>query len=127
MGLLEKAAADLAGILSDSVGGFALPIQIVDPNGNTATVNGLAADIGTAINPDTGQIVAGRTVSVALPLRGLAAAGLGQPVGIAAGASRRPWTCSFTLPTGDEQTFRVARTKPDRLGCLVCDLELYER
>lgn len=125
MGLLEQAAADLAEILSDDVG-FAVPITVVDPGGSQATINGLATDIGLTINPETGIAVASRKASVALSLRALEAAGLGQPYGVADG-SRKPWTVTLTLPTGDEQTFKITTTMPDKLGVIVCFLEIYER
>lgn len=127
MGFLETAAADLAGILSDDVGGFAVPIQIVDPNNNTATVNGIANEIGFKIDPETGVAVSGQKATVALSLRAIDAAGLGQPRGIAAG-DKRPWSMTFQLPAmRDAQTFKVASTMPDQLGCLVCFLEIYEQ
>jgi hypothetical protein len=126
VGLLETAAADLAGILSDDVGGFAVPITLVDPSGNQATINGLANDIGFTINPETGVAVSGQKATVALPIRALTGAGLGQPQGVAS-AKSRPWTVTFTLSTGVEQTFKVASTMPDALGCLVCHLETYEQ
>lgn len=124
-GLLEQAAADLQAILTDNVGGFAIPITIVSPQGTKVTINGLAADIGLSMDPETGLSVSGQKASVALPLRSLAAAGIGNPVGVAARGSA-PWFVSFTLPTGGEQTFKVASSAPDKLGCLVCFLEYYK-
>lgn len=126
MGLLEQAAADLDAILTDNVGGFAVPIRIVDPNNNTATINSLANEIGFKIDPETGVAVSGQRATVALSLRALATAGLGQPRGVAAG-DKRPWTVTFQLPAMREpQTMKVASTMPDQLGCLVCFLEFYE-
>jgi hypothetical protein len=122
MGLLETAAADLHEILSDDVGGFAVPIKVVDPSNRKATINGLATDIGFTINPDTGQAVAGQKISIALPLRALKAAGLGEPIGISASDSRF-WKVTLTMPTGGEHTYKITSTMPDRLGCIVCFLE----
>lgn len=126
MGLLETAAADLLGILSDaSGGGFAVPIMIVAPDARTVTINGLATDIGLTIDPQTGAAVSGRKVSVALPIRSLDTAGIGQPCGIS-DRNSAPWLVKLTLPTGGEQTFKVSSSEPDKLGCLVCFLESFE-
>ena len=125
MGLLETAAADLVSILSDQDGGFAVAIRVVDPAGNAATINGLAADIGISIDPDTGTSIAQRKPSVALPISKLREEFDELPRGIGDTKSR-PWTVSFTLPTGGEQTFKVTTTLPDALGCLVCFLEHYQ-
>jgi hypothetical protein len=127
MGLLEVAAADLAAILADDVGGFAVSIAITDPQNNQATIKGFATDIGEVIDPETGVAVAGRKASVALPIRALRAAGFAtDPCGVN-DKSSRPWIFVFTLPTGDAQTFKVVKTMPDKLGCLVCLLSEYVR
>jgi len=122
--LLEQAAADLQTILTDNVGGFATPITIVSPQGLKVTINGLAADIGLSVDPDTGMSVSGQKASVALPIRSLETAGIGQPRGVS-GRDANPWLVSFTLPTGGEQTFKVSSSAPDKLGCLVCFLEYF--
>jgi hypothetical protein len=122
--LLDTAAADLVAILSDTVGGFAIPITLVDPAGNEATINGLATDIGLTIDPETGQAVIGRKASIAIPLRALEEAELEQPRGVAS-KTAKPWTATFTLPTGQAQTFKITSAMPDKLGCLVCFLDVY--
>lgn len=126
MGLLETAAADLAAILADVDGGFSVPIEVTDPRNNTATVNGLATDIGLTIDPETGVAVAGRKASIALSLRALAAAGLGEPRGIPDG-NIRPWTARFQLRNGASQLFKIKTVMPDKLGSLVCFLETYSQ
>lgn len=125
MSLLDTAAADLADILSDADGGFAIPITIVAPDARTVTVNGIATDIGMTIDPQTGAVVSGRKASVALPIRLLDTAGIGQPCGVS-DRNSPPWMVKFTLPTGGEQTFKVSSSEPDKLGCLVCFLETFE-
>jgi hypothetical protein len=122
--LLDEAAADLASILGDTVGGFAVPITIADPNGVSAVINGLATDIGLTIDPETGQAVIGRKASIAIPLRALEDAGLEQPRGVAS-KTAKPWTATFTLSTGAAQTFKITGAMPDKLGCLVCFLDVY--
>lgn len=125
MSLLTTAAADLQAILTDTVGGFAVPITVTDPNGTTAVINGVPNDVGTSIDPQTGTLVAGRRSSVALSIAALAVAGLGEPKSIA-DTALKPWLVSFTLPTGGLQNFKVATALPDEgLGCIVCLLEAY--
>jgi hypothetical protein len=123
--LLDDAAADLAGILSDATGGFAVPIQVIPPRGRPALINGIAQDIGSKIDPGTGVMVSGRSASVALPILALRAAELEDPVGVAGGTDDRPWLVKFTLKTGTEQMFKVTSTMPDKLGCIVCFLDEY--
>jgi hypothetical protein len=123
--LLDEAAADLASILGDTVGGFSIPITLTDPEGEETAVVGLATDIGLTIDPDTGQAVVGRKASIALSIRALEEAGLDQPRGIA-GRTAKPWLATFTLATGAEQTFKISSAMPDKLGCLICFLEIYQ-
>lgn len=125
MTLLDEAAADLAAILADTVGGFSIPITLTDPDGEETELVGLATDIHLTIDPDTGQAVVGRKASIALSLIELEAAGLEQPRGIA-GRAVKPWLATFTLATGAEQTFKISSVMPDKLGCLVCFLEIYQ-
>lgn len=125
MTLLDIAAADLRSILGDTVGGFSIPITLITPQNDEIQINGLANDIGLTVDPDTGQAVAGSSSSVALPIVDIDAAEKGRPRGVASGAER-PWRVRFTLPTGGAQTFKVTRTFPDALGCLVCILETHD-
>ncbi len=124
MSLLAQAAADLRSILEDVDGGFAVSIVATSPSGASATVRGIQTDHHLTINPDTGTAVSGSNVSIALSLAALAEAGIGIPYAVADRALR-PWLMTFTTPTGDEQTFKVADTQPDKLGCLVCRLEAW--
>lgn len=125
MTLLDEAAADLAAILADTVGGFSVPITLISPDGDETELVGLATDIGLTIDPDTGQAVIGRKASIALSIKALEEAELEQPRGVA-GKMAKPWLARFTLSTGSEQTFKIASVMPDKLGCLVCFLEAYE-
>jgi hypothetical protein len=122
---MEQAAADLVTIMSDTVGGFAIPITVIDPDDNQATINGFANDIGQELDPETGTMIVGRQASVALPIRALRAADLGEPRAIA-DDSRRPWRVQVQLPTATTPlTFKVTKTMPDKLGCIVCFLQSY--
>ena len=126
MSLLDQAKADLQTILTDNVGGFAVPITVTDPDGNTAIINGLQSDVHLSVDPQTGGMIAGRRASVALSLASLAAAGLGEPRGIAGSSAAKPWLIAFTTPTGKSLTMKVAEALPDELGCIVCLLEIYK-
>ena len=120
--ILEQAALDVAAILQDTTGG-GLSIQIRDPNGDTETIVGWAADIGLRIDNETGQSVTGRTVQVSLPTAALT---LGIPRG-QLDESSRPWTMRFQLPArSTAETYRITETMPDQIGCLVCFLEPYD-
>lgn len=126
MNLLDQAAADLVTILSDTVGGFATPITVIDPDGNEATIGGFANDIGQQLDPETGLMMVGRQATVALPTRALRAADLGDPRGVA-DENARPWRVKLKLPASDrELMFKVTKTMPDKLGCIVCFLKLYQ-
>lgn len=124
MGLQEQAAADLVTILSDAIGGFAVAIVVIDPDGNTATVNGLATHIGMAIDPETGLTVAGQKSSVALPIAKLREAGFSKNPRPVPDESLRPWR--VRVPSWGDLTFKVEAVMPDKLGCIVCFLESYK-
>lgn len=124
MGLQEQAAADLVSILSDAVGGFAVPIRVIDSEGKTATINGFATHIGTTIDPETGLTVAAQKSSVALPIAKLREAGLANPRAVA-DDTLRPWR--VVVDSWGTQVFKVSTVLPDKLGCVVCFLEAYKR
>ncbi len=126
MGLRAQAAADLRAITEDDTAGFGWPITITDPAGNDAVIVGLANDIGTTIDPDTGQAVTGRTASIAVSLASLAEASLDIPKSIADSTSK-PWIVTFDDIAGESHTFKVREALPDRaLGIVVCLLEAYD-
>ena len=125
MGLRSIAEADLATTLED-VAGFGWPITITDPSGVSASITGQSDDIALEIDPETGQLVSGRVASVALRISTLTANGLGLPVGVA-NESLRPWVVKFKDPSGNDYTFKVQQSNPDRaLGVVTCRLETYQ-
>lgn len=124
MSLLDQAALDLRAIITDP-NGFGVAVTVTDPDGNTATVTGLQNDVAMSIDPQTGVMVGGRRVSVALSIRALADAGLDEPRAVA-DQNRKPWRVAFTTPTGRELVMKVAEVNPDELGCVVCMLETYK-
>lgn len=125
MSLLDQAAADLASILTDAVGGFAVPVHVTDPGERSATVNGLATDIGVSVDPETGLAVAARKASVTLSIAALRAAGFTDNPRGTGSDKARPWRVMFTLPTGEQRYEVAGATMPDKLGCIVCFLKAY--
>jgi len=124
--LREAAAADTKAILEDQ-NDFGVPITVTDPAGNSATVNGKDADISQLIDPDTGQAVSGRQVSVVLVISTLEANGLGIPENVPE-ASKKPWLIEFNDVNGKPHVFKVKSSDPDRtVGIVVCVLEFYEK
>ncbi len=125
MSLVDQAAADLAAIFADEQG-FGVEVFLTTPDGIRVGVRAFAADVAHLIDPQTGQAVSGRVVSLALPL-----ASLVEWPGLAAGTvdtDRRPWVVELCDPRGVEHTFRIRETRPDRtLGVLLCFLEPYKR
>lgn len=53
--LRELVESDLETTLEDSVAGFGLPIELIDPDGNEETVNGQVLYDTIIENPETGQ------------------------------------------------------------------------
>ena len=125
MNLRLTAEQDLGAILEDSVTGFGWDIQVTDPSGLSVPLTGFSDDISQIIDPDTGEAISGRLVSVALRISSLTAAGLALPVGIA-DATIKPCVIEFNDINGNPFKFKVAQSNPDRaLGLVTCLLELY--
>lgn len=64
MGLMEQIKSDIEDITSD-LDGFAVTLIFNDPNGNTATVNGLFADISKAYD-ESGNPIIGKYTHVSV-------------------------------------------------------------
>ena len=123
MSLRRQAEIDLGFILSDTVTGFAWPIVLIQPDGLRVPMTGFSNDIAELIDPDTGQSVSGRLVSVALRLTALP---VDLPQQISA-TDCRPWRVEFDDIAGRSWRFAVRESNPDRgLGLLVLILELYQ-
>ena len=126
MSLRDIAQADVRAILGDSEKGAGLPVTVTDPKFNSGDVIGWQSDIAAQIDPDTGQAVSGRVVTIALHIKDLEAVGLGYPRGIN-DQSSNPWRVSYTDEFGVTYEFKVIESEPDRtLGYTICTLELYK-
>ena len=127
MGLREQAESDLTFILEDKTDGFGFDITITDPLLNVAQFVGFSNDISQVIDPDTGQVVSGRSASVAIRMTSLNTAFNDVlPIGIA-DSNIKPWVVEFLDIAGFPHKFRVIKSDPDRaLGVVVMILDLYE-
>jgi hypothetical protein len=126
MGIRAIAEADLATTLEDAAEGFGWPITVTDPSETSEVLNGQSNDIAAEIDPETGQLVSGRVASVALRISSLAAVGLGIPEGIS-DQTKKPWIIKFQDINGNDHTFKVQQSNPDRaLGIVTCLLETYQ-
>lgn len=126
-GLRDTASADLAWILGDTATGFGHETTLTSPAGVSAPVVGFSADISTAIDPDTGMLISGRTASVAFHFSALRRAGFADnPRGISDKTSR-PWSVTFSDGEGRAYKFKVFRSNPDRTaGMITLELEAYK-
>lgn len=127
MGLRELAEADLAVTLEDRDGGFGWPVTLIDPAGASyGDLIGQSTDIAQMIDPDTGQLVTGRSASVSLRISSLLLAGVSSlPRGVADKAAR-PWLVTVEDINGNAGMFKVQQSNPDRtLGVITLLLEAY--
>lgn len=124
MNLRTLAENDLEFILEDSINGFGWDITITNPSETSQALTGQSNDISQVIDPDTGQIVSGRSASVSIRRSSLT---IGLPVGIA-DTSLKPWIVSFDDIGGTSHTFKVVQSNPDRtLGIITLLLEFYKQ
>lgn len=125
--LRELAESDLAITLEDP-DGFGWPVTLTDPNGfsNPSFIYGQTGDIGQLIDPDTGEAVTGRLAHLSIRISTVRAAFQGQlPRGTNA-EDDIPWFVTFDDINGQEYTFKVSRSAPDRtLGFINLILEAY--
>lgn len=124
MSLRVIAQADTHTILTDAVTGAGWAITLTNPAGSVVNVTGFSNDIEIAIDPDTGQAVTGRTVSVALHMADLTVIGIPQSIHA---SDNKPWLVGFDDQFGNSYVFKVVESHPDRtLGVVTCFLEFYE-
>lgn len=121
MGLWEIAAADNAQLLQEVDGGFARPVTLQSPSGDTAIINALCNDIANTIDPETGAVVAARYATVTFAKPALVAAALGIPVAVNSG---KPWRVSFRAADGELKTFMLNDVSHDDIGSVTCRLKL---
>lgn len=122
MNLRAIAQRDTQRILNSDAG---LALTLTDPAGNAGTFTGWSNDIGFSIDPETGQAVSGRYVTIAISMLDLIDQGLAIPRNISEN-DRDPWQVSFTNEHGETFLFAVTDAQPDRtLGLVTCTLEAF--
>lgn len=120
---LEK---DLGHILEDKTSGFGWDIVLIDPENNNYNFVGFSNDISQVIDPETGMVLSGRTVSVALKISSILESGMKMPKGVE-DSSSKPWLVQFKDINGSDYMFKVSKSNPDRaIGILTCLLESYQ-
>ncbi len=127
MGLREQAERDLGAIIEDrALWGW--DIVLMAPDGHSAELTGLSTDISLAIDPETGELVSGRTASVALRISSLRLKGFAEnPKGISDSKSK-PWVVGFKDINGTPCLFKVFKSNPDRaIGAITLILEAYKQ
>lgn len=125
MGIRALAEEDLASTLEDASKGFGWPILLTSPDSASFTFNASVTDTSSSIDPDTGQVVSGRTASATVRLSSLYDVGFTIPRGIT-DTSIKPWIVDFDDINGIPYSFKVAQSYPDRvLGIVVLLLETY--
>lgn len=128
MNLRLLAEQDFGRILEDEAAGFGWPVVLTSPDGVSAPLRGLTNDISVAVDPDTGELISGRSATVTIRIAKIRAAGFKEnPRGVSSRSSK-PWTVLFKDINGVPIVFKVMRTNPDRtIGGLVMILEAYKR
>lgn len=125
-GLRELAAKHFRHFVEGDANGWRWPITLRTPSGNV--VDGMycfSNDIEAAIDPETGQLVSGRSATVSIPIQSLYDRGLALPKSVV-DEDKKPWVIMFDDIHGKPHKFTVKQSLPDRtIGNLVLILELY--
>jgi hypothetical protein len=126
MGLLAQAATDLVSILEDVDGGFGTRVIVTSPTGVSAELVGFLNDISQTIDPETGLVVTGRSVSLTLPLASIRAGGLPEPRACQE-PGVEPWTVEVIDAEPEQRNFIISGVRPDRsfgggAGAITCFL-----
>lgn len=123
MSLRNVATSDLNTIVTTD---FGVEILITPPGGVARVVTGYTNDIAQVIDPDTGQIISGRVITIAITLRSLSAQSLEIPRGYM-DENTDPWLVEFIDTDLKEYLFKVLSSNPDRaLGIVTCELEFFK-
>jgi hypothetical protein len=121
MSLRDRAVSDVAAILRNTLDG-GQPITLTDPSDvATAGIIGWTSDVSSAIDPDTGAIISGRSVRVTIDVGQLPA---GPRPKAQSDSSLKPWRVSFPrITTAATTQYAVTRSLPDdTLGMITIEL-----
>ena len=128
MNIRELAELDLSVTLEDNEFGYGMLITITDPDGLSVTdIYGQTNDIAFQIDPQTGQIISGRTVTVAVRISTLTEKGFVDMPKSQSDKTKKPWVFEFDDINGNSGKFIVKQSDPDRtLGLMFISLEVYK-
>lgn len=128
MNLRRLAEQDLGQIIENATTGFGWVMSLTSPDGVTSPMTGLSNDIALAIDPDTGVLISGRTVSIALRLSSLRAAGFPDNPKNIVDQNKKPWIVGFKDINDVPTLFKVIKSNPDRaIGAITLILETYKQ
>lgn len=124
MSLYDLAVADHARIVNDPMG-FSRLVTLTNPEGVSALVPAIVADIGQTVDPETGAVITGRRVTAQFLTAPLRTAGLGEPRAVA-DSGMKPWRVQIPDAQGILHSYKVREAMPDAtLGRVDCLLEAY--
>lgn len=107
MSLRDLAASDAQKIIKDQAG-FGWPLILTAPDGAVFNITGTSKDIHLSIDPDTGEIISGRTVTVTIATKDVSQTVRGINEGV-------PWKVTLNDFDGVSGVFKVDDTFPDRV------------
>lgn len=128
MNFREIAEQDLAITLEDNVYGFGWPVTVTDPDSLSSSLFCQQNDIAFQIDPQTGESVSGRIVTIALRISSLTSAGFTSLPKQQADKTKKPWIFEMDDVSGNSGQFTVKESHPDQtLGLIFCQLEVYKQ
>ena len=123
---LQDAAAKLVRSILENKDQFGIEMTVTDPSGVQAQITGIPTDISQTIDPQTGLLVASRSICVSMPLAAFDEQFSKRPEGVNA-KGRRQWLVELKLQNMPAAVkYAVISTRPDAIGCVLCFLQIYE-
>jgi len=123
---LQDSAANFVRSILENKDQFGIEMTVTDPSGVQAQITGIPTDIHQSIDPQTGLLVASRTLCVSMPLAAFDEKFGKRPEGVSA-RGRRQWLVELKLPTMPAAVkYAVEGTRPDAIGIVLCFLQIYE-
>jgi len=124
--LRDLAAADHRSIVEDVAGGFGRALTFIDPSQRMAVVNGFWNDIGQAMDPMTGSMIAATVAFVRVTFGALREAGFGVPLGVTE-TDKSPWLVEYTDMGGRKHLCKIVEVRKDRsIDAVDCYLASYK-
>jgi len=123
MGIVDQAIADIKSITTDA-DGFAVPMTLTAPTGETAEINGLHTDISLAVDTE-GAPVNSQQLHISFSEGALD--GLGYPLRNANGVVKLSGhKVTVANSTGTDHTYVISQWMPDETtGLILCYCSIY--